>query len=79
MGRFEVLIDYFALEERAFKEYCDADDILGESMTQETREYMLNKVLECIEAGQKQTIERYESWRSSRAAEAEVINSIDLL
>ena len=73
------MIDYLALEEKAFKDYCDTEEVLGDSMTQAVRDHMLDIVKGYMDERDKQSIDKLESLMSAVRAESEVINSIDLL
>ena len=73
------MIDYLTLEEAAFKRYCDTEDILGDNMTQDVRDYLLDEVSKHIGRDSEEWMLVRDRQRSAKLAEAEVINSIDLL
>lgn len=73
------VIDYQALEEAAFKRYCDADRILGSDMTQETRDSMLDAVMQIIVDRDIEYVRKFNLRRNARVAEAEMVSNIDLL
>lgn len=67
------------LEIAAFKRFCDADDILGDDMTQEVRDYLLGEVSKYIGKDSEEWMVEMDRKRSARLAEVEMVNSIDLL
>tara|TARA_R110000744_G_C18940959_1_gene514356 strand:+ start:95 stop:325 length:231 start_codon:yes stop_codon:yes gene_type:complete len=71
--------DYQALEEAAFKQYCDADRILGSDMTQETRDSMLDAVMKIMGDRDDEYVRLFNLRRNARVAEAEMVSNIDLL
>lgn len=73
------MIDYLALEEAAFKRYCDADDILGEDMTPEVRDYLLGEVSKLIGKDSEQLMNEMGRQSAERRADIEMVNNIDLL